>query len=157
MPPPLVATTFGLFLGQERSDRFVEVLERRVLGIDDDLRDDGDDVALDVEAAQPVEQALLQHVADFALRFHHADFQRQSVGLAQGLLDPGQDVADLGAVAVGNQQFGIAAQQLRQRRQRTATRSRSCCHQHVRSFATGCQIDHTFYVYPDQTALRTLR
>ena len=74
---------------------------------------------------------LLQHIADLTFRLRHADLQWQGIGLAQCFLHPGQDIAHLGTVAVGQQQLAAALQQTGQGREGARRKGELAGHGHV--------------------------
>ena len=74
--------------------------ERRIVAIDQRLGDDGDDFALHSGRGEGVLQGLLEHVPDPARRLRHQHSQRQRLRHLPGRLVPQQLVADLGTVAV---------------------------------------------------------
>ena len=90
------------------------VLKRRVVGIDQHGRDDGRHVAREIPPVHRVRQALGDHVAHAGLRVGHAHFERNRVQLAAGELDAPQDVADLRAVAVRDDELVAALDRVAQ-------------------------------------------
>ncbi len=109
LPAVFRAMSFGLSRGEHRADRFVRIPKRGVVGVDQHRRDDGRHIAGEISPVHRVRQALGDHVAHAGLRVGNANFERNRVELAAGQLDAPQDVADLRAVAVRDDQAGSRA------------------------------------------------
>ena len=90
------------------------VLKRRIVGVDEHGRDDGRHIAGEIAPVHRVRQALGDHVAHAGLRVGHAHFERNRVQLAAGQLDAPQDVADLRAVAVRDDELVAALDRVAQ-------------------------------------------
>ena len=83
-------------------------LKGGIVWVDEHGRNDGRYIAGEISPVHRVRQALGDHVAHAGLRVGDANFERNRVELAAGQLDAPQDVADLRAVAVRDDQV-IAA------------------------------------------------
>ena len=81
-------------------DRLRRLLERRVRGIDDDLRHDARDGPRGAPCCELVVEGLLEEVPDLGLGFRDAHVQGHRGHAMAGLLVLDQDVPDLGAVPV---------------------------------------------------------
>ena len=114
-PAELGADGLGLLLGEEGADRLAGVREGRIGGVDLDLRQHAGDVAGAVGFAQRVLQRLHEQVGDAALAVRHADVERHRRNAVAGQRLPHQDLADHGAVAVGDHQLVVEQRQRQQR------------------------------------------
>ncbi len=83
-------------------------LKCRIVWVDEHGRDDRRHVAGEIAPVHRVRQALGDHVAHAGLGVGDANFERNRVELAAGDLDATQDVADLRAVAVRDDQVVAA-------------------------------------------------
>jgi len=111
VPAQLLLAPLGLLLLEEGPDRLGRLEECRILGVDEDLGDEGRDIAAHVAAAQGVEHGLLQDVAEAALRVGDQHVQRfGGEGLPRRFV-LGQQLAHLGPVAVRDHQVVVAADQ----------------------------------------------
>ncbi len=92
------------------ADRLARPGEGRVGGIDHHVAEQAHQALVgDVEPGQLGVEGRLEQVADLSLGHRHQDLQRQLRHLGTGLLLQ-QQVADLRAVAVGDQQPVVAAE-----------------------------------------------
>ena len=107
-PAVFRAMGFGLGGSEDRADRFGGFLEGGVVAVDEDGGDDGGDVGHEMAAAHRVGEALGDHVAHAGLRVGDADFERDRVELGRGDFDAAEDVADLRAVAVRDDELVAA-------------------------------------------------
>ena len=99
---PAVSKSCARDFVQESADRLGRALKGRVVAVDQGLGDIGDAAKGEVALVEFVAQRLLQHVADAALGVGHDEVHRRGVHLGRGEFVALQDVADLRAVAVGD-------------------------------------------------------
>ena len=109
-PVVLGGELFGLGLGVKLADGLGGILEGGVGAVNDNLRDDGGDLAALALSGESVIDGLGEPVTDLTLAHGDSSLERHSGGfVAGGLLFVDEDVADLGAVAVGNDDFIFAS------------------------------------------------
>lgn len=96
----------GFFCSIELTDRFRGVFEGGVGFIDDDLSDDADDFFMAMFPSEGVADGLRKPIADLALAHGDCGFERHGWGgRRSGRLFVNENVADLRAVAVGDDNF----------------------------------------------------
>lgn len=96
----------GFFCSIELTDRFRWVFEGGVGFIDDDLSDDADDFFMAMFPSEGVADGLRKPIADLALAHGDCGFERHGWGgRRSGRLFVNENVADLRAVAVGDDNF----------------------------------------------------
>ena len=100
--------------------RFRRMGERRIILIDQDGRDDGRDNAFAAAAAQLVHERLGDHKAHAALDVCDGDFHGKWVYYTCGGLVAQQEIADLLAVAVRDDELMAILHQVRERSSRYA-------------------------------------
>src|SRR6266581_1279693 len=104
--------------GVVRPDRLRRIRERRVVGVDEDLRDDAGDVAVDASIRELVPQRLREQVPDLRLALRAAAGEGHRGDEMAALLVLHEDVADLGPVAVRHDEVVARLDELRESRRR---------------------------------------
>src|SRR5690606_21780834 len=123
-PAELVAPRDRGGFVDERPYRLGGLEERGIAMIDQHLRDHGDDVAPDVTRAELVEESALQEVAEAALRLRDQDVERHGRKLIARELGAAKERADLGPVAVGDDDVVAAIDERHELRAHLATAAR---------------------------------
>src|SRR6266581_2677409 len=104
--------------GVVRPDRLRRIRERRVVGVDEDLRDDARDVTFDASVGELVPERLREQVPDLRLALRAADIEGHRGHEMAGLLVLHEDVADLGPIAVRHDHVVPGLDELRETRRR---------------------------------------
>ena len=103
--------SLGLFFVIELTDWLGGILEGGIIHVDDDLGNDSSDFAISTLLCESIVNGLSEPVTDLALAHCDGSFEWHGRGFVGGsLFFVNEDVADLGTITVGDDDFVFAGE-----------------------------------------------